>query len=74
MQHDEVHYAFWNDRNGTPRYFWAGNQTDQAICQCGLEKTCINPRKKCNCDSLDIDSYYRFDEGIINHYKFKLIK
>jgi hypothetical protein len=39
-----------------------------------LEKTCINPRKKCNCDSLDIDSYYRFDEGIINHYKFKLIK
>ena len=67
MNLDGVPYAHWNDRNGTPRYFWAGNQqqTDEnALCQCGIDKSCVNPRKKCNCDSLVLDSKGRFDEGI----------
>ena len=49
MNLDGVPYAHWNDRNGTPRYFWAGlnqQQTDErAFCQCGIDKSCINPFK-----------------------------
>ena len=66
MQYDGKPYAYWTDRNGTRRYFWAGgNQTDQVLCQCGLDQTCIDPSKKCNCDSILFDISHRIDEGYI---------
>ena len=63
IEHDGVQHAFWIDRNGRKRHFWAGNETDQVMCQCGLDQSCIDRRKKCNCDSLALDSSTRFDQG-----------
>lgn len=63
MQHDGVSHAFWIDRNGINRHFWTGNETDEIMCQCGMNRSCIDPRKKCNCNSLALDRSTRFDEG-----------
>ena len=67
MQYDGKPYAYWNDRNGARRYFWAGdNQTsDQVLCQCGLDQSCVDGSKNCNCDSSSCDSTYRLDQGYI---------
>ena len=70
MQHDGVPHAFWIDRNGTKRHFWVGNETDQVMCQCGLDQSCIDRGKKCNCDSLALDRSTRFDQGNIITYNF----
>lgn len=47
-----VAYSWWNDRNGTARYFWAGNNSSAHTCQCGLDRNCVDSLIKCNCDSL----------------------
>lgn len=50
-----VPYAWWNDRNGDPRYFWSGvnnNSSDRYhTCQCGLDGSCKEKSLSCNCDS-----------------------
>ncbi|XP_046459494.1 uncharacterized protein LOC124205942 [Daphnia pulex] len=45
-------YAWWNDRNGNPQYFWAGNNMDGIhTCQCGISGNCADNSLKCNCDT-----------------------
>ncbi len=46
-----VAYSWWNDKNGVPRYFWSGITSNDHICQCGIEKNCIESFMPCNCDS-----------------------
>ncbi|EFX80888.1 hypothetical protein DAPPUDRAFT_224393 [Daphnia pulex] len=50
-----IAYAWWNDRNGDPRYFWSGKNNNLTshyhTCQCGLEKSCVDKSLSCNCDS-----------------------
>ncbi|XP_046635066.1 uncharacterized protein LOC124314087 [Daphnia pulicaria] len=50
-----IAYAWWNDRNGDPRYFWSGKNNNLTshyhTCQCGLEKSCLDKSLSCNCDS-----------------------
>jgi hypothetical protein len=48
-----VHYGWWDDTNGEPRYFWAGNKTDAHTCQCGIERNCHEGEFLCNCDSIN---------------------
>lgn len=62
LEHDEIQYSYWDDRTGSPRYFWAGNATDDHICQCGIDNNCADSRKVCNCDSL---AHQVSDEGFI---------
>ena len=55
LQFNGISYSFWNDRNGIPRYFWAGKYSnDDHICQCGIDRNCVNPDKTCNCDALEL--------------------
>ncbi|XP_057370157.1 uncharacterized protein LOC130691260 [Daphnia carinata] len=50
-----IAYAWWNDRNGDPRYFWSGTNNNSSAhyhsCQCGLEGSCVDKSLLCNCDS-----------------------
>ena len=53
-----VQESWWNDRHGgAQRYFWAGDNTNNNnshTCQCGIDKNCIYPSSKCNCDTMAI--------------------
>ena len=55
-----MQYSYWDDRSGSPKYFWSGNSTDEHICQCGIDNTCADSKKMCNCDSL---AHSLSDEG-----------
>ncbi len=50
-----IPYAWWTDRNGESRYFWAGNNNNASgryhTCQCGLDGNCKDKSLSCNCDS-----------------------
>jgi hypothetical protein len=46
-----VAYAWWNDRNGDPQYFWSGSNSSVHICQCGIDHNCVESFMPCNCDS-----------------------
>ncbi|EFX79914.1 hypothetical protein DAPPUDRAFT_224885 [Daphnia pulex] len=43
--------SWWNDQNGNPKYFWSGGNTDNHICQCGIDGNCVESTMMCNCDS-----------------------
>ena len=58
-----ISYAWWNDRNGNPQYFWSGSNSRVHVCQCGIEKTCFENDVRCNCDSnakLQLVDYGKF--------------
>jgi len=52
LEFNGVQESWWNDRNNVPRYFWSGVNTNQHTCQCGIDKNCVDPSFKCNCDSV----------------------
>ena len=52
-----VAFSWWNDRNGTARYFWSGSTGSNSsiqnpVCQCGMDGNCIDDFLPCNCDSV----------------------
>jgi hypothetical protein len=51
FQFDGVSYAWWNDKNGNPEYFWSGSNDSVHTCQCGIDRNCVDPSLECNCDS-----------------------
>ncbi|XP_057370159.1 uncharacterized protein LOC130691262 [Daphnia carinata] len=55
FEFNSVPYAWWNDRNGDPRYFWSGMNNNSSgryhTCQCGLDGSCKDKSLSCNCDS-----------------------
>ena len=54
LEFNGMQESWWNDRNGAPRYFWTGKNTNnnQHTCQCGIDKNCVDSAFKCNCDSV----------------------
>ncbi|KAK4011386.1 hypothetical protein OUZ56_020500 [Daphnia magna] len=60
---NDVTYAWWNDKNGNPQYFWAGNNNRVHICQCGIDGNCVDPATKCNCDAAA--PIQLSDEGVV---------
>ncbi|XP_046633631.1 contactin-associated protein-like 2 isoform X2 [Daphnia pulicaria] len=51
FEFDGVSYAWWNDKNGNPEYFWSGSDDSVHTCQCGIDRNCVDPSLECNCDS-----------------------
>ncbi|XP_046646959.1 uncharacterized protein LOC124337002 [Daphnia pulicaria] len=51
LELNTITYAWWNDKNGNAKTFWAGGNTDVHLCQCGLDGNCVDSSTKCNCDS-----------------------
>jgi hypothetical protein len=58
-------YAWWNDRDGAIRRFWAGSFNESIVhtCQCGLDGNCVDTSVSCNCDALAPEA--AIDEGTI---------
>ena len=54
LEFNGVKYSWWNDRYGKVQYFWSGTNTTSHICQCGIDKDCVDPDVKCNCDSYEL--------------------
>ncbi|XP_046459861.1 neurexin-4-like isoform X2 [Daphnia pulex] len=52
LEFNLISYSWWNDRNGNSKTFWAGDNTDVHLCQCGLDGNCVDPSVQCNCDSM----------------------
>jgi len=52
FEFNDVADAWWNDRDGVPRYYWAGSNQSEHTCQCGIDRNCVLSDVKCNCDAL----------------------
>ncbi|KAI9561382.1 hypothetical protein GHT06_012339 [Daphnia sinensis] len=51
FEFDGVSYAWWNNKDGSSEYFWAGSNSSVHTCQCGIVGNCVDALLKCNCDS-----------------------
>nr|XP_011437301.2 uncharacterized protein LOC105335200 isoform X1 [Crassostrea gigas] len=45
--------GFFSDLNGVVKDYWPGGNGVAGMCGCGLTKTCAEPDKNCNCDTMD---------------------
>jgi hypothetical protein len=46
-----VAYSWWNDRTGNAKYSWSGSNGSVHVCQCGIDRNCVESFMPCNCDS-----------------------
>lgn len=60
-------YTWFTDRNYVKINPWAGVSSGSTGCKCGVDKSCINSKKECNCDSND-ETVVLSDNGV---YKSK---
>ena len=67
MDFSGVAYAWWNDRDDLPQYYWAGDNSSVHTCQCGIDGNCVQPPLTCNCDA---SLSYDFQDKGLNHFKF----
>ena len=51
FEFNNVAFAWWNDRNGIQRYYWAGSNQNVHTCQCGIDQNCVLSDLNCNCDA-----------------------
>ena len=43
--------AWWVSRDGTKMNYWGGAKPDSGKCACGMNRSCVDRSKACNCDS-----------------------
>lgn len=59
-------FSWWVDVNNQKMDYWGGSLPGSGMCACGLDGTCKDPTKGCNCDSiLTYNSNELSDEGLI---------
>lgn len=52
FEFNNVPFAWWNDRNGNPQYFWTGSfEKGIHACQCSIDGNCVDASVLCNCDA-----------------------
>ena len=44
-------YGYWTSRTGEIMNFWAGAEENSYKCACGMNNSCFEKEKWCNCDS-----------------------
>ncbi|XP_043229455.1 neurexin-4-like [Amphibalanus amphitrite] len=44
-------YSWWVSRNNEMMDYWGGSQPGSRKCACGIQGTCIDRAKDCNCDA-----------------------
>ena len=52
LEFNGIQESWWNDRDGAPRYFWTGKNTNQHTCECAIDRNCVDYGFKCNYDSV----------------------
>ena len=50
-------------RDSTEMTYWGGASPGSAKCACGMNNSCANPNKGCNCDAND--DVWREDSGLL---------
>lgn len=54
LEFNGVAFSWWQDKNGAPQTYWTGaGETEQHLCQCSLDNSCVDPSLACNCDSYE---------------------
>ncbi|CAB3993730.1 Hypothetical predicted protein [Paramuricea clavata] len=61
-------YSCWISRQGSEMFNWGGAPTNSFMCACGMNNTCRNPEKYCNCDVND--NVLIEDSGFLTDKKF----
>ena len=46
-------FGWWVSRNSTKMTYWGGASPDSGKCACGMNNTCANRNRGCNCDMND---------------------
>ena len=67
FEFNDLAYSWWNDKDGSAKFYWAGANTNNHTCQCGIDKNCVEPLMKCNCDSTVPEQL--FDSGKMNFFE-----
>ena len=55
-------FGWWVSRDDGKMSYWGG-ATENGKCACGMNKTCANPKRGCNCDIND--RRWRKDSGLL---------
>ena len=58
-------YGWWVSRDGNKMTYWGGGNSVPNMCACGLNRSCAEPSKKCNCD-INRDGW-RQDSGLLTN-------
>ena len=56
-------HGWWVSRDSTKMTYWGGASPGSAKCACGMNNSCANPNKGCNCDAND--DVWREDSGLL---------
>ena len=56
-------FAVWLSRQGLAMNYWGGADVDSGKCACGMNSTCADKTKSCNCDKNDPE--WREDSGYL---------
>jgi len=68
-------FGWWVSRDSTKMTYWGGASPGSAKCACGMNSSCANPRRGCNCDKNDY--VWREDSGLLadkSHLPVKRLK
>ena len=55
--------GWWVSRMGKKKTYWGGATSESGKCACGVNKTCADPSRGCNCDKNDY--FWREDSGLL---------
>ena len=56
-------YAWWVSRDSTKMTYWGGASPGSGKCGCGMNDTCADSKRACNCDKND--DVWREDSGFL---------
>lgn len=57
------YYSWLTNRKNKKMSYWAGGPSNGTGCACGITNTCVNRKKKCNCDAAEYS--IRYDYGLV---------
>ncbi|KAL9968867.1 hypothetical protein ACROYT_G021009 [Oculina patagonica] len=55
--------AWWVSRDSSKMTYWGGASPDSGKCACGMNNSCADPSRVCNCDKND--NVWREDSGLL---------
>ena len=58
-------FAWLESRDGENMTYWGGATPGSDKCACGMNNTCADPSRSCNCDKND--EVWREDSGLLTH-------
>ncbi|KAJ6647209.1 Neurexin-4 [Pseudolycoriella hygida] len=65
-------FSWWVSRHNQPMDYWAGALPGSRKCECGIQGSCIDPTKWCNCDANTLE--WQEDSGDIREKEYLPVK